>query len=373
MTTFLPVGWGSCRASCALLTLLLCGAQQPMADSATEWLAQDFDGQPRLVEFADGSTLIADRRARSVTAVARDFRTTRQLGRIGSGPGEFQGVAFICRVAPDSALVVDPVSRKWLIATSRSLRDERSAATWPASALTGSMLGCDYKGGVAFARAIRTSPKVKRLLGPIAGAEFADSVGVVLASRSSPDTIRLPPMRGRIAGGDVVPADLGGIRHFLFDPFSVADQALLFPDGWLALVSVDPYRVRWWNPTGGWIVGPALPHPRERPSNRQKERALREIFGDVGLSISQVPRWTDRIPPFRDTPLMINRDGTLIVERFPLDSVHMEYDIIDRRGQRIRTVRLAGNERLLHVGQQFAYFSRSNEDGLFQVGRRRWL
>lgn len=79
----------------------------------------------------------------------------------------------------------------------------------------------------------------------------AAALGDTLARIRGPWRGLRVPIRGS-AGG----APLG---HELHSPLAAGDQAVLFPDGWIAIAFEFPYRVEWVTPRGRRIAGPPLP------------------------------------------------------------------------------------------------------------------
>ena len=92
------------------------------------------------------------------------------------------------------------------------------------------------------------------------------------------------------------------------------EQALMFTDGWIALVRVEPYRVEWRTPDGQWRPGPEVPWEWPRADAREKAAAVerhKRRYGDRNLKQLADDPWADRLAPIRGGALL----GISIIER----------------------------------------------------------
>jgi hypothetical protein len=157
--------------------------------------------------------------------------------------------------------------------------------------------------------------------------------------------------------------------------FSVADQSLLFRDGWLAVARQEPYRVDWFPPGGAPIPGSPIAHGVVRVNDTEKEHWAARIsrdFPNAAASLAVIP-FTDVLAPFTAGSLVALPNGTLLVRRHPTSRAPgNDHDIIDRRGVRIATLKLAPDARVVAAGLAHLYVATRDEDGIERLSRHAW-
>jgi len=156
---------------------------------------------------------------------------------------------------------------------------------------------------------------------------------------------------------------------------SVAEQALLFPDGWIAVVRIEPYRVEWLNSSGTWIRGPEVPWERPHADATEKAAAFERVKRRIGdrAKMDDGP-WADRLAPVRSNSAMIAApNGNLFVLRAQWSKESdTRYDIFDRSGQRTAQLTLPDSERVIGFGPRSIYISVRDEDGFHHLRRHPW-
>jgi hypothetical protein len=119
--------------------------------------------------------------------------------------------------------------------------------------------------------------------------------------------------------------------------FMVFEQAVGSPDGWLAAVRSHPYRVDWRSPTGNWVHGA----PIEELPVAMDQREIDAYIARQMMPPRGSPRWPATIEPFTNPEPVITPDGMMVVKRTPTaDQPGARYDVIDRRGALVRTIRI---------------------------------
>ena len=220
-------------------------------------------------ELSDGRIIVTDRV--DLGLVVADFRSqsTKPISRKGAGPNEYGMVARLWQIGGDSTLMPDLMGRRWLI-----LDGDRIVTTVPpdnptVKALQGLFLGADAAGHVMreeFAEAqVAQSVSDER-----------DSSSLVRYHRSTArvDTLaklmRRPAVSTRQTNskGEVTFARSRLLR------LRVGEQYVAHPDGWIAIVRVNPFRVDWRSPEGRWTLGAPLPIPVIRMTAREKAASL---------------------------------------------------------------------------------------------------
>ncbi len=160
------------------------------------------------------------------------------------------------------------------------------------------------------------------------------------------------------------------------NPLRVAEQALLFRDGWIAIARLDPYGVEWRSPDGRPMRAAPIVVPQVRMDESIKRAAIIESLGVASsdVSTSSFRDWPDEVPPFTRSALVAAPDGALLVERQHIpgaDGAH--YDVVDRRGVRTASLELAPTEHLVGSGAHVVYVVRTNDDGIERLRRVPWL
>jgi hypothetical protein len=155
---------------------------------------------------------------------------------------------------------------------------------------------------------------------------------------------------------------------------SVEEEALLFSDGWLAIVRLQPYRVDWRNPQGRWTYGPPLPLEKIEIEDREKRSHRAYLAATGGADVPTDAVWPGLAPPFhsdqRYRVLASGPRGLLLIKRVPTaDHFFSIYDVVDRRGALIARLVLEVNQRILSVGTRGVYVVSTDEFGLERVHR----
>lgn len=355
--------------ACATFTSPLHGqGPVPIELPAADWEAPvEFTNIVGVRELNHGA-LVADRGEDRLLFLAWGEVSPRSVARPGGGPGEYQGVGQLLVLSGDSTLFID-LRRRWHVLD----RERIVATTGPGSSASSRLQlplgGADRRGRVL---AVNYS-------GRMGSAGWADSLLVLVAARDEQriDTvfrikgpggtgpIRLQPIPGRAQG--IVP------HH----PLATADRALLFPDGWIAVVRAEPYRVDWRTPGGSWTGGAALPIEQSRVDEREKCAALSRLLGEnLQCDPGIIREWPAILPPFlalEEPVLFAAPSGHVIVRRTPRVTAPMNrYDVIDRFGRLTGTIRLSANEKIVGFGRRSVYLVLTGASDLQTLRRHPW-
>lgn len=345
--------------------------QLPLAPPAAA-LDSEFVYLTNARELADGRVLISTP-DRGVLVVDLERGTIRPVGRKGRGPGEYELPGRAHALARDSSLIFDNMVRRWLVLSGSNIA-YTMAPDHPAIVVTQ---------GVAV-----TADSLGRVLDvatpPFEGERVVtrqDSSVVRLVHRATgrAETIaRLPrkPMRehrytdsrGRVTSSGAAPTT----------SLMSEEAAQLFPDGWVAVTRLEPFRVDWRRADGSWLRGAPLPVPVIR--NTARERAARERRNGPARPLPPGirPRGPSgaaaTLPPYlgRGSLLTIT-DGRLLVERFPsADFEGTRYLVIDRRGQLNGEVVLPASKRIIGFGNGTVYIAERDADDILRLRRHPW-
>jgi hypothetical protein len=212
-----------------------------------------------------------------------------------------------------------------------------------------------------------------------AGASGADSTVLLRVSASTgrvESIAKLGPRRSRTQTRNNAAGAPQAIR--ISTPLlSIEEQELYFPDGWLAIARLDPYRIDWRNPAGAWIRGAPLPYREiSLADNERRAYAEREIA--LGRNAPPIDaEWARTVPPFLPSvpfaALVAAPDGRLLIARAPTASnPEIRYDIVNRRSLLQGQIVLPYNERIAAIGSRGLYVIATSPEGLEYVRRHSW-
>jgi hypothetical protein len=155
-------------------------------------------------------------------------------------------------------------------------------------------------------------------------------------------------------------------------------QAILFPDGWIAVVHGHPYQVMWRSPDGNVLLSKPLPFETHPMADRDKQAVLdwneRHFSTPETNDLKNTIGWPDSTQPFSTiSPVLPGPGGNVWVPRLPTATDgRTVYDVIDRQGRLASKVYLGPNERILGFGKKWVYVITVTEDDLPFLDRRPW-
>lgn len=323
---------GLLRASvrCAIFALALpaaLAAQQRATDPddlqpANGRIIDSLGGISSVRELHDGRVLIADTRGQIVVA---DFSTGR--ARPLSGIESSRYVRHLIALPGDSSLLQS--KEAWIYLDGTRVAG-RVPLNTPAGTLAPTYYGADANG----------------FLLTIVGDRPEDSVRVVRTSRTTGANEEITRV---------------WLREPLDPPFAdTREQAVLAPDGWIAVFRVNPYRVDWRSPAGAWTFGAPLALPMLAMDRREKETymAPRASFVPPGHNTPEAyPVWPATVELFSGGNILRpTLDGQLLILRRPIaDARGSLYDVVDRRGKLVREFELETTEQVVGFGEHSIY------------------
>ena len=337
----------------------------------------------RVGELRDGRVLAYDARERRLDLVDFTQGTRREAARSGAGPLEFQSGLTLAPAPGDSVwlhdlmqarvLVFSPTGlpvRSFLLVAEGSDVMSRMSSPW--------LRAVDERGDwYATSRALAA-----RLMGSM----FADSTAVVRVDgrTARQDTIAMLQARGGTSASPGGPPQ----RLTAFDPI---DAWGVFPDGRVLVVRGATYTPELILSDGQRIVGAAVPYQpvpltvsaREavldsvrRMSASSMADALRQMPGGGG-SRALVPNlvapdpWPDHWPVLRSTTIPVDGRGRawVAVADAAGEPVGTRYDLLDRDGKLLASVRMPAGVELIGLGRETIYAARRDADDLVWLGR----
>ena len=150
-----------------------------------------------------------------------------------------------------------------------------------------------------------------------------------------------------------------------------SENAVLFNDGWVAVVRLEPARIDWRRPDGQWLAVTSLNLPSVRLDARQKAWYLRENPTSAERSAESLV-WPATMPLLRGGAFA-TADGTVIAERSQdADANYPRYVLIDRHGRAEGEIRLRTGQRILGVSSKWILLLSTDDDGLQHLALHPW-
>ena len=317
-------------------------------------------------ELSGGRVLILDRTEWKVFVADWTRGSVVQVGRNGSGPGEYLQPSKLLPIGGDSTLLPDVRNGRWLLLHGASIVAVVSADAPALMKSGGTPTGADFHGHIIGTRPISagSSPMPR-----------GDSALLVRVARQTgkADTIaslKARPTTIRVQG----PADRPTSVTVTMNPLTTGEAATLFPDGWIAVARLDPYRVDWIMPDGKRITGAPLPFERVRIDEGEKSAFIERQAARSGRAprdAASFPPWPEIMPPFLGEALVSAPDGRLWIRRAPTaTNSDPPYDVIDRKGALVARVAVGKDVQVLGFGRAAVFTVASDDNGIQTLQRR---
>lgn len=346
-------------------------------------------------ELRDGRVIVSDLREKTVQLVDLARQSAQQIGREGSGPGEYAMPGRLLALPGDTSVVYDPLNRRFLVigpdgkagpfATYESDAEGRGMRLTLGARYTDAR-GRLYSQGSSFG------------IGPNGQPTSADSAPIIRFDRATKKTdtlawVHTPATQINASqGGRNVQIRMGG-----GNPFAATDDWAVMPDGRLAVVRTKDYHVDWFLPNGQRSAGAAVAYGKVKVTEEDK-KAWRDrrasgagtamvvtrrdgpggtssSAGVAAASALQMPEptdWPDVKPAFVANAAAPAPNGELWVlrTRAAKDKIPT-YDVFDASGRVVARVALPADTRLVGFGNGTVYLARSDEDDLQYLQRYR--
>lgn len=190
------------------------------------------------------------------------------------------------------------------------------------------------------------------------GSGSRDSAAVV---RAAPDLSRIDTL-ARLAPLDLAEIMSDAGRRFERRVFSGEDQWGALPDGSLWVARVYQNRVDWRSPEGHWTKGAPLPDRVLEVTRADRELFIRNFPAELRRTAEQLA-FAPVKPPFEAAFTAADGRVWLQKSRSVVDSSG-RWQVVDRRGQLVREVRLRGFGRILAAAAGSALAVESDSAGL---------
>jgi hypothetical protein len=316
-------------------------------------LTHEFSELTRVRELRDGRVLLYDTKEERLLAGDFPSGSVYDVARKGQGPEEFEFIGALLPLGGDTTIAADQ-TRRWLILVGDSVVQKLLPEHPTLQRLQLAPLGADG------------NYVLTRLFGG-GWTAIPDSTPIALVHRGTGklDTIARMANSGR--RGPI--REARGAAQIRRLPLEWAETAILFSDGWIAVVRIDPYRVDWRAPNGTWTLGRQLPVRAVRVTGAEKAAYIARQSG-----FRNATDWPEEFPAF-ETPatILASPDGRLLVKRLPtLAEPGTRYDVIDRAGSRRAQLVLAATEHVLGFGAGSIYVVTTDDNGIQHLRRHPW-
>jgi hypothetical protein len=369
----------------SLLALLSAGKAEGQVDFTLQFEARSVSGfgfLNAIRPMSDGRVLVADPLGGVVVVVNLDDQTADTLGRSGGGPQEYRSPDSAFPLPGDSTLLVDMGNGRLIVMAPNGT----FARTMPITRqndhgqLTISIPRfVDQEGHLYFqpeevsGGPLPDSANIVRI--DLAGRKV-DTLGAIKLSDSSPQSGKPGVSLGRT-------------------PLGARDDWAVSPDGTVAIVRAEGYRVEWTRPGSRTVVGPGNTYDRVRIGRREEEAWMEDFFsasisigirrradgsrtvnlsrgtpGGGTLDLDQI-RFPAHLPPFRAGRSLVSSEGDLWVERYGSAGSSVTIDVFSRLGQKEGELEIPEGRRLAGFGVGVVYLVHKDALGLQWLERYR--
>lgn len=313
------------------------------------------------IELADGRFLNIDARDGTLVLADLDRSARRVLGASGSGPREYIRPTRIVSDGQGGALVLDLALRRGLYVSSSGEVADHALASFDRTRFNpATVRGVDPHGRFIHHTA---DPAGGRDSLPIVRTDTASRDSKVMAwwpmARSLPGAVSRGP--GGMTAQEIRPQSLWPART----------AWVVLPDGTIALVCPEPYRIEFVKPDGSRISGPVVDYEPVEVTADHRRAVQRERGGPIPRD-----QFPDELPPFEGLDdVLASPNGEIWVGRMRAwnDSVPV-YDVFDAIGRRTAQARLRSHSKVVGFGNGTVYVARQTpDDGLWWLERYRRL
>ena len=358
--------------------------------------AEPFSCVSGIRELSDGRIIVSDVREKTVQLIDLKKGTATKIGREGQGPGEWSTPQGVFAAPGDTSLLWDPQNRRFL--------------TIHPNGSVGKEVAVDLGGGAR--GAIMTSmPRGIDAMGRLyyQGSGFVFNEGQPPTQLDSAPILRYDRRTAKLdtvsfiqlPKSDVQTSGSAGtvqIRMTGPNPFAPQRAWAVAPDGRIAFIYPEPYRVEWLSPNRTRTPGPEIRYDRLKLTEADKAPVqtpncgVTISFGDgggaggrgavqattraiAGGAAGAPPRtdYPEYKPPFlpRFGGAVVAPNGELWVGRSRGPTDPPIYDVFDARGQLTGRVQLPKGTRISGFGNGTLYLFRMDDDDLVYLQRYR--
>jgi hypothetical protein len=354
----------------ALFVAILSSLQVPgrVLKAPDAALSRPFERITGLHELRDGRVIVVDANEQSV--LIADFTNDRvvQLGRQGSGPGEYRFPMRLLRLGGDSIGADDGGNGRILVITGTGRLSGILSSL-------GTRMGSPKPPGAEPPLKSDNQGRLYALgfylpFGPRANLTDSTPIERWRVGSQARDTIAYLPL---LPANRRVPPPGTATRAFTAEP-----EWAVGPEGRIAILHVEPYSVDVVDSRGVKIAGRPISYQRVRVSDEHKRQWREELARPRPVTMitpkgvqtaglepgrAQEPvQWPAYLPAFLDNAGRFAPDGILWIQRtVPANSAAL-FDLVDGRGVVIAQVRAPEHSRVIGFGSAHVYVARVDQE-----------
>jgi hypothetical protein len=356
-------------------------------------------------ELSDGRLIVADPTEKRVELINLRGGAPIRIGRQGAGPGEWGVPMGLVPLPGDTTLLNDPQNNRLLkiLPDGRVVEEPIRLGTVGGGGMMISIGG--PRGYDRMGRLYSQGSPVR--FTPGQAPQAADSVPI---TRFDPRTARtdtiafIPTLRPDVQTSPAGGRGMSVSIRLSPNPFAPLPTWAVTPDGRVAVVTPEPYRIEWIAANRSRVTGPAVSYDRvrvteaDRTSTRPPSSCSISIsrgspagggggteirMGGGGLAAGAAGAataargqdrtdWPEFKPPFVGgaAAVVATPTGEIWVQRSRAAGDDIPtYDVFDGRGQLVSRVALPKGARLLGFGSGTLYLSRTDADDLVYIQR----
>lgn len=340
--------------------------------------AEPFSEVGAIRELRDGRVIIVDSRELTVQLVDLRSGSATTIGRSGDGPGEYRWPSRLYPLPGDSTLLWDATGGRMMIIGP----DGRPGGFFDPNR-------AESDSGLARLRRffIRSSDGRRYLygeaqpirIGATGDPELADHAAIERLDFSTRkrDTVAMWPVR-KDANARLMPG-MGVVTQPRMYPWPAWDHWVVSPNGRIAFVHYDPYRVDFVDDNGRVIENRPIPYQRVRVDDalkklyREERERPRMAQTSGGMQMMKMPfreptEWPEYLPPYNGSAVFAP-DGLLWIPRLTAAGRPPLYDIISGSGVLVERVELPPRTKLIGFGANSVYVVRFDTDDLQYLQR----
>lgn len=334
-----------------------------------------------LRELAGGRVVVVDAAERRLVVVDFDEQLVEQVGRQGSGPGEYVAPNRLFPLGAGATGLRDAARQQILVLSALGAPAGTLNSRSPPSRLGTMLLPAPTASAAdTLGRLYATISVIHQL--PRGRLVPADSFALVRWSVDAPRSDTIASFGQRLPVTAIVQSGYVVSRPGPVEPFRAFVQWAVALDGTIGVVFPDPYRIELISPEDGrrWR-SPPIPFSPIRVSEAHKRQwrqaqttpVVLMVYSGLGAApyartIRPTPRepsrWPRTLPPITDSPTVFDRLGRLWVARTTQVGAPPLFDVFSRRGDRVAQVTLPRTTRLAGFGERAIYLIRKAADDL---------
>lgn len=334
--------------------------------------------------LGDGQLLLLDKGDNRIFHLSATLESSRQVGRVGSGPGEYRSPSRLLPLRADTTAVVDPQNNRILLLSptgspvgTRPLEDGLPCNSGAVQRHRTPVLATDLMGR-QYALGAPIGETRRRVV-------ITDSMAIErwISEKCGRDTLAyLPNPIGK--DGVIVNGAVLGRPGTWPEPFHTGARWAVAPDGTIGIVWPSPYRVELIPHGRARIRGPVVSYRPMRVTDEHRDtwRASQQqpVAGvgrdgrpvTVRLPFKEPSNWPTHLPPYvREAQVLFSGSGHLWIEQLYLPGDNQTYDVFDGAARLIGRVRLPTGRRLVGFGRESLYLVHTPDDELEHLERYR--